>query len=134
MVLPDGEAHEEVPADPHDEDDEVDDDEDPLGRGGFHVVHDHVDVLLIRHAVIVGTDGGVGGGIIAHRGPRVIVIVVVHGISVVNGTRVLKVWNRCHGGQNLEFVEKGQTSSTPKVSKDRLNTGRIDYCAHWTFP
>ena len=61
VVLPYGEAHQEVPADSDDEDDEIDDDEDPLGRGRFHVTHDHVDVFVVRHAVIVRTHRDVRG-------------------------------------------------------------------------
>ena len=61
VVLPHSEAHQEVPADSYDEDNEVDDDEDPLGRGRLHVTHDHVDVLVVRHAVIVRAHRDVRG-------------------------------------------------------------------------
>ena len=68
VVLPYSEAHQEVPADSYDEDDEVDDDEDPLGRGRFHVTHDHVNVLVVRHAVIVRAHRDVRG--VGPRGIR----------------------------------------------------------------
>ena len=90
MVLPHGEAHQEIPADSYDEDDEVDDDENPLGRGRFHVTHDHVDVLVIRHAVIVRANRDVRGvgsrGIGRRRCER----------FLVHWTGVLEVRDRCH--------------------------------------
>ena len=90
VVLPHREAHQEVPADSDNEDNEIHDDEDPLGRGRFHVTHDHVYVLVVRHAVIVRAHRDVRG-----VGPR--------GIGRrcrerfrVHWTGVLEVRDRCH--------------------------------------
>ncbi len=53
VVAPHGEADEEVAGDADDEHDEVDADEQPLGRRRLHVVDDHVHVLRVRHAIVV---------------------------------------------------------------------------------
>ena len=114
VVLPHGEAHQEVPADSHDENDEVDDDEDPLRRGRFHVTHDHVDVFVVRHAVIVRTDRdvrGVGpGGIGRRRRER----------FRVHWTGVLEVRDWCHSsvqpiGTTIKWIQSIFFFETPEV-------------------
>ncbi len=48
VVLPDGEADEEVAPDPDDEHDQVDHDQDPLERSRLHVRQDHVHVATTQ--------------------------------------------------------------------------------------
>ena len=71
LVPPDGEAHEEVPDGPDDEDDDVERDDHPLILGGEDKLLDHVHVILVADAVIIVADrlvlgaygrGGGGGG------------------------------------------------------------------------
>ena len=55
MIPPHGEAHEPVADQPGEEDDGVGADQEPLGRPREHVREDHVDVLVVRDAVVVRT-------------------------------------------------------------------------------
>ena len=55
VVPPHGEAHEPVADQPGEEDDGVGPDEEPLGRPREHVGEDHVDVFVIRDAIVVRT-------------------------------------------------------------------------------
>ena len=88
MVLPHGKTNKKVPADSDHEHDEVDDDEDPLRRGWFHVTHNHVDVLFVRYTVIIRTHCGVSG-----VGPRRI----SRERFRVHWTRVLEIRDGSHG-------------------------------------